>query len=93
MDVRVEAPPPDDVAAGRRNRDAAEAREERPGEEERGADLARELGVEIGLPHAAGIDSNVVRRRPLDVGAEIGEKLDHRLDVADARDVREPYLL
>ena len=46
MDVGVEAPAPDDVAAGRRHGDAAEAREQRPGEQERRADLARELGVE-----------------------------------------------
>ncbi len=49
VDVRVQPPPADDVATGRRNRDATEAREERSCQEERGADLARELGVEIGL--------------------------------------------
>ena len=49
VDVRVEPAAADDVAAGRRDGDASEAREQRAGEKERRADLARELGVEIGL--------------------------------------------
>ena len=39
------------------------------------------------------VDADLVRTGPLDVCAEIGEELHHRLDVADARDVREPHLL
>ena len=49
VDVRVEAAAADHVAARRRHGHPAEAREQRPGEQERGADLARELGVEVGL--------------------------------------------
>ena len=49
VDVRVEPPAADHVATRRRHGDPAEAREQRPGEEERRANLARELGVEVGL--------------------------------------------
>ena len=37
----------------------------------------------------ARVDRHLVRPRPVGVGAEVGEQLDHRLDVADARDVRQ----
>ena len=49
VDVRVEAPPADDVAARRRHADRAEAREQRAGEEERRAHAAAELLVELAL--------------------------------------------
>ena len=92
VDVRVEPPATDDVAARRRNRHSTEAREQRAGEEERRADLASEVGVEIGSRHPTRVDPDVVRTGPLDVGAELGEQLDHRLDVSDPWDVREPHL-
>ena len=47
--MRVEAAAADHVAAGRRHDDAAEAGEQRAGEQERGADAAAELLVELGL--------------------------------------------
>ena len=53
VDVRVEPPAADHVAARRRHRHPAEARQQRAGEQERGADLAAELRVERGLGHAA----------------------------------------
>ena len=93
VDVCVETAPPDDVASRRRHGDAAEAREERPGEEEGRANLARELGIEIGLPHSLGIDTYLVGADPLGVGTEVGEELDHGLDVPDARDVGEVHHL
>src|SRR5262249_60608523 len=40
-----------------------------------------------------GIDPYLVRPGPLRVGAEIGDELDHGLDVLDPRNVREPDLL
>ena len=49
VDVGVESPTSDHVAAGRRHDGAPEACEERPGEEERGADLAAEIRIELGL--------------------------------------------
>ena len=45
------------------------------------------------LVRSCGVDADLVRAGPLDVCSEIGEELDHRLDVADARDVRESHLL
>ena len=38
---------------------------------------------------SAGVDAHLVRPGPLDVGADVGEQLEHRLDVADPRDVRQ----
>src|SRR4029453_3590042 len=65
VDVRVEAPPPDDVPPRRWHGDTAETREERTGEEEGRPDLLRELAVEIRLRDAARIDTNLVAARPL----------------------------
>ena len=46
VEVRVEPAAADHVAARRRHRDGAEAAEQRAGAQERGADAARELGVD-----------------------------------------------
>ncbi len=46
------------------------------------------VAVERRLRDELGADLEVVLRRPLDARAQIGEQLDHHLDVADARDVR-----
>ena len=88
--VRVDAAAADDVAAGRRHRDLAAAREQRAGQQDRGADAAAERAVERRLRDELGADLEVVLRRPLDACAEIGDQLAHHLDVADARDVRQP---
>ena len=92
VDVRVQSPPADDVTAGRRHGHAAEAREQRAGEQERSADLAAELRIEIRLADATRVDADLVPIRPLDVGSDVLQQLDHRLDVADAGHVREPHL-
>ena len=73
VDMRVEAPTPDDVAARRRYRHVTEACEERAGEEERGAYLACELGIEIGFLHGARVHANLIGPGPFDVRAQIGE--------------------
>ena len=93
VDVRVEPPAPDHVPARRRHDGAPEAREQRPGEQERRADLAAEVGVELGLRDPGAVDPHLVRPGPRRVGAEVGEQLDHHLDVADAREVRQRDLL
>ena len=46
-EVRVDATAADDVAARRRQLDLAAAREQRPGEQDRRADLPAELGIEL----------------------------------------------
>ena len=63
VDVRVEAPAADHVAARRRHARAAEARQQRPGEQERGADAAAQLRVELGLVRA-GRSRRAPRSRP-----------------------------
>ena len=40
-----------------------------------------------------GVDPDLVLAHPLDLGADVGEELDHRLDVADARHVRQRHRL
>ena len=92
VDVGVEAPAADHVAAGRRHGHAPEAGEQRAGEQERGADLPTELRVELGPADALRIDPDLVRSRPLDVGADVGEQRDHGLHVLDPRHVGEPDL-
>jgi hypothetical protein len=91
VDVRVEPAPPDHVPAGRRHDRAAEACEQGPGEQERGADAAAQLLVELGLADAGGIDPDLVVPRPLGIGADVEQELDHCVDVADPRHVREHH--
>ena len=93
VDVRVETPAADDVAARRRHGDRAEAREQRPARRN-DARISRASSASRSVfAHSARVDADLVRAGPLDVRTEVGEELDHRLDVADARDVREPHLL
>ena len=87
VDVGVERAPPDEVAARRRDEHAAEAGEQRAGEEERAADPVGELLVDLGLRDRRGVDADLVLALPFGLGAEVGEQRDHRVDVADPRDV------
>jgi hypothetical protein len=75
MDVRVEPAASDHVAAGGRDARAAEASEEGTCEEERGADLAAKLGVELGLlgvPRIRGTFDSVTGSLASRVAARIG---------------------
>ena len=54
VEVRVQAPAADHVAPGRRHHGAPEAREQRPGEQERGADLLGQLGLDLDAVDAGG---------------------------------------
>ena len=87
--MRVEAPPPDDVAARRRQRDLAAARQQRPGEQDRGADPRAQLGIEIGGADFPGVDRERVARLPFGRRADRADQLHQRLGVADARNVFE----
>ena len=87
VDVRVEPAPADDVAARRRDDRGSRANEQRPGEQERRAHLRAEVAVELRLANVGGVDADVVRADPLDVGAEVVDQREHRVDVPDARDV------
>jgi hypothetical protein len=88
MDVRVEPAAPDHVTTGRRHARAAEAREQRAGEQERCANPVRELLVDL-VGHVVRVHANVVRTGPPHVGPKLREQVEHGLDVADARNVRE----
>ena len=45
------------------------------------------------VPDVLRVHAHLVLARPLDLGAEVAEQLDHRLDVADPRHVRELHRL
>ena len=89
VNVWVEAAPPDHVAAGRRDVDCSETREQGAGEQERRAHAAAELLVEVLLRHVRCVDVEIVGPGPFGLGADVVEQLDHRLDVCDPRDVAE----
>src|SRR5439155_685612 len=83
----------DHVPARRGHLGAAEAGQQRPGDEERGADPVRDLGVDLRLAHVRRAEGDDVLVAPVDAHAEPAQELEHRLHVADARDVAEDDLL
>ena len=83
----VEAAPPDHVAAGRRQRDLAAAGQQRPRQQDRGADPRAQFGVEIGGANLLGVDRKRVAALPLRRGADRPDQLDQRFGIANARDV------
>ena len=89
--VRVEAAAADHVPAGRGHDRAAAAGEQRPGEQDRGADPAAELLVELVSRSLGGVDAHLARPEALHVDAEPLDELEHRVDVEDRRDVRERH--
>ena len=89
VEVRVQAPAADDVAARRGHRRGAEAGQQRPGDEEGGADALGQRRVDVGVLDPVGLQRDGVVLDPLDGDAEVGEQRQHRLGVPDARDVGE----
>ena len=89
VNVRVEPAAADQVAARRRDDHLVEPGEQRAGEQERGAHPPAQLGIELVLGDLGGADTHLVGAGPGDVGAEVREQLQHRLDVPDPRHVRE----
>ena len=65
VEVRIEAPAADDVAAGRRHARAPEAREQRAGEQERRADALGQVAVDdrVGASRSAAHSDDLVVRR------------------------------
>ena len=61
----VEPAPSDDIAAGRRQGDLAAAREQRPGQQDRGTDAGAELRVELGGAHLLGVDHERIALTPI----------------------------
>ena len=93
VQVRIQAAAPDHVAAGRRQQRLAEAGEQRPGDQERGADLLGQVGVDVGLGDRVGLQGDDVPVAPVDLHAEILQQHDQGLGVADPGHVPEHDLL
>jgi hypothetical protein len=95
VEVRIQAPASDHVAARRRHLDVPVARQERAGEEERGADPLGQLagGRGVRIVHRRGVDGDLVLAAPLDPRSEVLEQPDHRVHVADARHIAQHDLL
>jgi hypothetical protein len=87
--VGVEPAPADHVAARRGQRDAPAAPEHRPREEDRASDALGQRAIELARRDRPGVDVEPVALRPFRLHAERLDQLDERLDVADARDVRQ----
>ncbi len=92
VDVRIEPAAADHVAARRRDARAAEPREQRPGEQERRADPAGERGVDLVGHELCRVQRAPRDRRVHSISApRCCEQLEHRVDVADPRDVRQRH--
>ena len=94
VEVGVEAAAADEVAARRRHAGLAEARQQRPGEQERGADLLRELLVDRDVGDRRCAEPEAVVGDPVDLDPEPLEQRDLGLGIADPRHpVQEQLLL
>ena len=85
--VRVDAAAADGVAARLGHGDAAAARQERTGQQDRGADLLRELDVGRAADLALRLDADDVRFEMLDARAEPFHDLQHDPHVLNVRQV------
>ena len=83
----VEATPPDHVAAGWRQRDLAAAGQQRPGQQDRGADPRAQNRIEVGGANGFGMDRQRIARAPFGRRADRADQLHQRLGVANARHV------
>ena len=86
-EVGVHPPATDHVAPGRRQVHPPEPRQHRPREQNGRADPGGELGVELPRLGRGGVYLDRVRRRPRDRRAQMGQQLEHGLDVADVGNV------
>jgi hypothetical protein len=94
VEVGVEAPAADEIPARRRHPRLAEAGEQRAGEQERGADLLREILVDRDIGDRGGAEADAVIGHPGDLHPEPLEQGKLRLGVANARHpVQEQLLL
>ena len=87
QEVRVDAAATDHVAARRRERDASEPRQHRPGQQDRGADLFAQRRVERLRLGAARIDFHSIGPVPLHARPDVLQQRQERLNVANARDI------
>src|SRR5467141_2531024 len=90
QEMSIDAPPPDHVAARRREAHAAEPRQHGARQENRSADARAQRRVELARLGPRGVHLDRVRAQPADLGAEMRQQREHRLDVADMRHVVDP---
>jgi len=88
-EMSVHPPPSDHVPAGRWQRHPAESGQEWAGEENRGAYPSTELGIQRLGGDGVRIDVDGVGTGPIDCRAQMGQQLQHGLDVPDSGDVFE----
>ena len=93
VEVGVEPAAADEVAAGRRHARLAEAGQQRAGEQERGADLLRELLVDGHVRNRRRAEAQAVVADPLGLDAEPLQQRDLRFRVADSRHPVQQQLL
>ena len=93
VDVQVDRAAADPVAARVAHDHAAEARQQRPEQDEAGAHLGRGLERHEEPLDVARGDLVRVRRRVIDDDAEVAQHADHDAHVLDLRHVREPAAL
>ena len=88
--MRVVASPADHVASGTPQPDSLVATEQRPSEEQRGADLFRERRRNFGAAQRSGHPHGVTIEF-FDLRAERAHDLDHAAHIADPRNVTERH--
>jgi hypothetical protein len=93
VEMGVQPPPADEVAARGRHADLPEAGEQRAGEQERSANPRRELLVDARVRQRVGLQAELVLAAPADLDPEPFEQRNLALGVADPGDVREHDLL
>ena len=91
--MQVDRAATDPVAARVAHDHAAEARQERPEQDEAGAHLGRGLERHEQPLHVARGDLVGIRRRMVDDDADVAQHVDHDAHVLDLRDVREAAAL
>ncbi len=89
QEMRVEAPPADDVAARWRQHHLAAAGEQRPRQQDRGADARAENRIEIGGADVLGVNGEPVAPAPFGGRADRADQFHQRFGVANPRDVVE----
>jgi len=94
VEMGVDAAAPDHVAARRIELGAAAARQQRPGEEDRGADLAAQRFAQVRALDAPRADAHSPPLAvQLDLSAQLGEQIDHGAHIRDQRQVAEHHRL
>lgn len=79
----VEPAAADDIAAGRRQRDFAAAREQWPGQQDRGANPGTQVRIEVGGADFLGVDRKRVAALPFGGRADRANEFDQRFGVAN----------